>query len=180
MVHFNTTYINWFNPADPNFEEETIKTKFDMPMATRTTYDDGVSYIGKLEAEANFILAMDAINTTSYNQIMRIKTYVERRIALCKFFIPLNKRREFFGTVHAKLKPFYFKQQANEVLLALDTHPSVKEIKALKVKVYNLKIPFELKRQLWKECDKEITFTERKLAIIAAKQRREEQLQLAV
>ena len=147
-------YINWFNPADP--DESYIKTIYDKTPIKITTYDDGVSYVSELEAEANFILAMDAIETDSYSEIMKIKEYVQRRLKLCKFFLPLKKRKEFFNAVHEKLKTFYFKQQRNRVLLALDKGLTIQQIKNLKKEIYNLKLPLPMKKELWEECDKDI------------------------
>lgn len=154
-VCHNENYIQYFVQGDElDYEFINHSKPTDTGCFVEKSYDDGESFVDLNTAEANLILAIDAVKSAnSSDRINFLVNIVRMRIAKCKFYLPIKKRRQFFDAAWEAKKPFYYKEQANEILLKLDQgyKPS-----KLKQEIYDLKIPFPLKKDLWLECDKQI------------------------
>ena len=156
----NSNYVEFFTSGDElDFEFENHKKPTDTGLFVVKSYDDGMSYVSMETAEANLILAIDAVKQAlSQDRIDVLTNAVRQRIEACKFYLPMKKRKDFWAAVRETSKPIYFLNQKNEILLKLDLGENPKQ---LKKEVYDLKIPFVMKEELWAECDTQINIDKR-------------------
>ena len=160
MVAQNENYVQYFTQGDElDFKFDNHKKPTDTGLFTPKSYDDGVSYVTAETAEANLLLAIDAVEqASSSDRIDDLTNAIKQRIGLCKFYLPLKKRKDFWAAVRTAKKPFYFKEEANKILIELDLGENPKKLKR---DIYALHIPMDMKRTLWEECDKQIRIDER-------------------
>ena len=159
-VAHNDNYVQYFTQGDElDFEFENHKKQTDTGMFVVKSYDNGKDFVSLETAEANLILAIDAVKSAkSQGRIDELTFAVRQRIEDCKFYLPLKKRKMFWAAVRETSKPIYFLNEKNDLLTKLDLGENPKQ---LKKDTYNLKIPMIMKKEIWAECDKQIALNER-------------------